>query len=90
VSQQVVEQMAKNVRDVMQTDYAVATSGVAGPTGGSKEKPVGTVWIAVASNNEVKSKKLSLPYNNRKRNIMVSANYALDFLRTELLLSSTS
>lgn len=86
VSQQVVEQMAKNVRKIMQTDFAVATSGVAGPTGGSKEKPVGTVWIAAASNNEVRSKKLTLPYDNRERNILVSANYTLAFLRAEFLL----
>lgn len=89
VSQQVVEQMAMNVRKIIQTDYAISVSGVAGPTGGSKEKPVGTVWIAVASENEVRSKKLSLPYNHRKRNIMVSANSALDFLRTEFLLDLT-
>ncbi len=86
VSQQVVEQMAINSRELLQTDYAVATSGVAGPTGGTEEKPVGTVWIAVAAKEEVKSKKLTLPYNNRGRNILVSANYALEFLRTEYLL----
>lgn len=85
VSEQVVEQMAKNARAILDTDYAIATSGVAGPTGGSEEKPVGTVWLAVASKNEVKTKKLSLPYNNRERNILVSANYALDFLRVQFL-----
>ncbi|MEE9303977.1 MAG: competence/damage-inducible protein A [Thiotrichaceae bacterium] len=86
VSQQVVEQMAANARELLQTDYAVATSGVAGPTGGSTEKPVGTVWVAVASATGVRSKKWVLPYNDRGRNIMVSANYALEFLRTEYLL----
>ena len=90
VSQQVVEQMAANARELLQTDYAVATSGVAGPTGGTEEKPVGTVWIAVASKTDVRSKKLTLPYNNRERNTLVSANYALGFLRTEFLLTSST
>ncbi len=49
VSQQVVEQMAENARTLFDTHFAVATSGVAGPTGGTPDKPVGTVWIAVAS-----------------------------------------
>lgn len=49
VSKEVVEQMAEGVRKVLKTDFAVATSGIAGPTGGSDEKPVGTVWIAVSS-----------------------------------------
>ena len=49
VSKEVVEQMAEGARKILKTDFAVATSGVAGPTGGSDEKPVGTVWIAVSS-----------------------------------------
>ncbi|MEE9352330.1 MAG: competence/damage-inducible protein A [Thiotrichaceae bacterium] len=85
VSEQVVTQMANNAREILQADYAVATSGVAGPTGGSAEKPVGTVWIAVAAENEVRSKKLTLPYDHRGRNISVSADYALAFLRSEFL-----
>lgn len=57
VSQQVVEQMVKGVLTKLNVGYAVATSGIAGPTGGTSEKPVGTVWIAVANKNEVISKK---------------------------------
>lgn len=57
VSQQVVEQMAKGVLTKLNVDYAIATSGIAGPTGGTAEKPVGTVWIAVANKNEVIAKK---------------------------------
>ena len=53
VSEQVVMQMAQGVRKLLGTDFALATSGVAGPTGGTKEKPVGTVWIAVATPEEV-------------------------------------
>jgi nicotinamide-nucleotide amidase len=53
----VVEQMALGVKQKMKTDYAIATSGVAGPAGGSDEKPVGTVWMAVATPDGVSSKK---------------------------------
>lgn len=51
VSREVVEQMANGVRALLHTDYAVATSGIAGPDGGTAEKPVGTIWIAVSGPN---------------------------------------
>ena len=79
VSEAVVCQMALGVKERMGTDYAVATSGVAGPDGGTKEKPVGTVWIALAGPKGVESKCLSLG-NNRARNIERSVREALAWI----------
>ena len=84
VSKQVVEQMAANVRLKFKSDFGISTSGIAGPSGGTNEKPVGTVWIAVANKDKVISKKLNLGYN-RERNIHVSSLSVLNLLRLELL-----
>ena len=84
VSQEVVEQMAIGVKRKLNTDYGLATSGIAGPTGGTTEKPVGTIWIALATKNEVISKKLNLGYS-RDRNIHVTSLSVLNMLRLELL-----
>lgn len=53
VSKQTVIEMARGAMNTLQTDAAIATSGVAGPTGGTKETPVGVIWIAVAYKNEI-------------------------------------
>lgn len=83
VSEEVVRQMAEGARRVLKTDYAIATSGIAGPTGGTEEKPVGTVWIAVATPNDTVAKKYQFGHN-RERNIEMSANTALNMLRKQL------
>lgn len=57
VSKEVVEQMAQNARKLFKTHFAIATSGIAGPSGGSDEKPVGTVWIAACSADTLISRK---------------------------------
>lgn len=80
VSQTVAEQMAFGARNLLKTDFSIATSGVAGPGGGTEEKPVGTVWIAVASEKGVVSKKF-LFEKNRDRNIRRSAMAAMSMVR---------
>jgi len=76
VSQQVVEEMAKNILSVCQTDYSIAVSGIAGPDGGSEQKPVGTVWIAIANKNNVISQCFSLG-RGRERVIRQAATKGL-------------
>jgi nicotinamide-nucleotide amidase len=80
VSEQTVIEMAKGVLQAMQTDYAIATSGIMGPDGGSAEKPVGTVWIAVGNNTTVKATKHHFRFD-RQRNIELAAFTALNQLR---------
>jgi len=80
VSQQVAEQMATGVRALLKTDYAVATTGVAGPGGGTDENPVGTVWIAVAGPNGVVSKRCNFG-NDRGNNIERASITALEMVR---------
>ncbi|MBI5217741.1 MAG: competence/damage-inducible protein A [Bacteroidia bacterium] len=80
VSQQVVEEMAKGILRFFNSDYAVATSGIAGPDGGTPEKPVGTVWIAVASADKLHSKKFIFG-NLRDVNITRASVTALNMLR---------
>lgn len=84
VSQEVVEQMAVAIKKKMNTDYSIAVSGIAGPDGGTADKPVGTVWIAIASPNKVFSKRFQFA-GNRERNILVTGLTALNLLRKEIL-----
>jgi nicotinamide-nucleotide amidase len=84
VSEEVVTQMANGVRKKFNTDYAIATSGIAGPDGGTLEKPVGITWIAIAT----PEKTVALKYlfgEGRDRNIRKTALQAMNLLRKELL-----
>ena len=80
----VAEAMALGALNALNSDYAVATTGIAGPDGGSAEKPVGTVWIAVAGPSGVKSKLYNFKHN-RERNIIRTTHTALNLLRTFIL-----
>ena len=79
VSRQVVEQMAKGVLELLGCDWAISTSGIAGPQGGTPEKPVGTIWIAVANKSKVVSKKYTFN-TTREQNIQRTVNMALMLL----------
>ncbi|HMC96653.1 MAG TPA: competence/damage-inducible protein A [Flavobacteriales bacterium] len=84
VSRPVVEQMANGVRHALRTDWSIAISGVAGPDGGTPDKPVGTVWIAVSGNNGLISVLGHFP-GTRDLVIKRSAVTALNLLRQCLL-----
>ena len=84
VSREVVIEMAEGCRSLFQTDYAIAISGIAGPGGGSEEKPVGTTWVAIAGPHGVVVEKF-LFKDNRERNIIRASSRALNLLRLELL-----
>jgi nicotinamide-nucleotide amidase len=80
VSRQVVEQMARGIIKRFGVDYAIATSGIAGPDGGTPDKPVGTTWIAVASENKTESALFNLG-EDRGRNIQKASMTGLNMLR---------
>ena len=80
VSGPVVAEMAENGREKLGIDYCISVSGIAGPTGGTSEKPVGTVWIGIATPEKTHSKQFNFGLN-RERNIQASVLAALNFLR---------
>jgi nicotinamide-nucleotide amidase len=84
VSEEVVRAMAIGAKNRLKTDFAVATSGIAGPDGGTEEKPVGTIWMAVASENEVIAEKRVFG-NERINNIRRFSLAALNLLRKQLI-----
>ncbi len=85
VSEEVVKEMANGIRKKLNTDYAIATSGIAGPGGGTPEKPVGTTWIAIATPEKTVAYRY-LFGEERERNIRKTALQALNLLRKQLLL----
>jgi nicotinamide-nucleotide amidase len=87
VSEETVRQMAQNALPLLDTDYAIAVSGIMGPGGGSPEKPVGTVWVAIASHQKIIAQKFSFRFD-RQRNIELTATNALNLLRKFILSDS--
>src|SRR5262249_40353744 len=88
VSKETAQEMVLNARKVLNADYALATTGIMGPGGGSEEKPVGTVWVAVADDSRVKTLQLHLRFD-RRRNIEQTALTALNFLRKFIIYAET-
>lgn len=84
VSEAVVLEMAKGVQKLLKTDCAIAVSGVAGPIGGSPEKPVGTIWIALRLGDQEYTKHLQLG-KDRLQNIERTTTIALNLLRLFIL-----
>lgn len=87
VSQETVTEMVQGAIEKLNVDYALATSGIMGPDGGSEEKPVGTVWIAVGNKDKIDTVKINLRFD-RQRNIGLAAANALNFLRKFILTHS--
>lgn len=83
VSKEVAEQMAIGVRKKLGSDYAISTTGIAGPTGGTLQKPVGTVWIGISSKKTTTAELFHMG-NNRERNIRKVAITALTILRNTI------
>jgi nicotinamide-nucleotide amidase len=84
VSEAVVIQMVKGSLEKLKTDYAIATSGIMGPDGGSEKKPVGMVWVAVGNKDKIVTKEFQFRFD-RVRNIELTAINALNLLRKFIL-----
>jgi PncC family amidohydrolase len=84
VSEAVAEQMAQGVRRQLKSDWSIAVTGIAGPTGGTETQPVGTVWFAVAGPNFVKAAKRFFP-GDRNAIQDAAVEFAVDFLLEGLL-----
>ena len=83
VSEQTVIEMAERVRELFKSDIGIATSGIAGPTGGTKEKPVGTIWVALADGQITQTKLYNFHFD-RESNIELTSNSLLNLVRQTL------
>jgi len=83
VSEQTVIEMAERVRELFGADIGISTSGIAGPSGGSDEKPVGTVWVALADGSNTQTKLYHFQFD-RKGNIEITSNSLLNLVRQTL------
>jgi len=79
-----VRQMVKGALEKLKTDFALATSGIMGPDGGSEQKPVGTVWIGVGNHKKIEAEIFHFRFA-RLRNIEQTAHTALNVLRKFIL-----
>jgi len=84
VSKEAAEYMAKGVKSLSKTTFGLAVTGIAGPTGGTPEKPIGTTFISLAHGRTVKTQK-HIFYGEREQIKFISSQYALDTLRRYLL-----
>lgn len=84
VSEQTVIEMVKGALNLLKTDIAISISGIAGPGGGTPEKPVGTIWLAIGNHTITKTKKLQLG-KDRLKNIEFTTVQALNMIRKFLI-----
>lgn len=85
VHEETAREMARRVRQITGATYGLATSGIAGPGGGTDEKPVGTVCIGLATPQEARAYRFNFRFRNREMNKQIFAMTALDLLRRELM-----
>ncbi len=88
VSKECVKEMAKGVRKISGADYGLSISGIAGPGGGTKQKPVGTVCMGLATPDKIRAYGFLMQFATRKMNKSMFAMKALDIIRRELEKSS--
>jgi nicotinamide-nucleotide amidase len=84
VSEEVVKQMAATALELLKTDYVITTSGILGPDGGTEQKPVGLIWIAIGSKNGIRANHFNFRFD-RIRNMEQAAIVALEMLRKEMV-----
>lgn len=90
VHEKTAQEMAEGVRRIADSDYGLATSGIAGPDGGTDDKPVGTVCIGLATPRSTLGFRFFFPFNSRWRNKKIFTMKAMDILRRELLFKAES